>query len=173
MNNEEKNWINSKINIIESPTHGCGMVALQDIEEGEIVIIWREGYIDKMEAEKAKKQGMEVFQWADDVYSIVTNEMLDAHYVNHSCDPNCWMNGAFSLSAMREIKLGEEITVDYALFHMEDHYVSDWICNCGSPHCREKVTGTDWRDPELQQRYRDHFSPLLNERIRELETVSN
>jgi hypothetical protein len=69
--------------------------------------------------------------------------------------------------ARRDIAAGEELTLDYALgsgnpqWSMED-------CNCGSPLCRGRVTGNDWRQPELQQRHAGHFSPYRNERIRKL-----
>jgi hypothetical protein len=38
-------------------------------------------------------------------------------------------------------------------------------CNCGSPLCRRIVTGEDWKIPELQQRYGDHWIPALRKRL--------
>ena len=35
------------------------------------------------------------------------------------------------------------------------------IRTCGSPLCRGVVTGEDWRRPELQARYGDHWIPAL------------
>ena len=81
---------------------------------------------------------------------------------NHSCDSNLWMRDAFTLEARRDIAAGEELTVDYAL-----QTAVDWemACNCGSRLCRRVVGGGDWKRPELQERYRGHFSPFLNVRI--------
>jgi hypothetical protein len=39
-------------------------------------------------------------------------------------------------------------------------------CRCGSTLCRGRVTGTDWRRPDLQRRYGDHWVPGLLARIR-------
>ncbi|MCL5006979.1 MAG: SET domain-containing protein-lysine N-methyltransferase [Patescibacteria group bacterium] len=86
------------------------------------------------------------------------------YFINHSCDSNTWMADAFTLIARRDIKRGEEITADYALWENEN-YSSDWQCVCGSPFCRGHITGDDWRLPEVQKRYRGHFSPLINKKI--------
>ena len=88
--------------------------------------------------------------------------------VNHSCDPNMWMADAYTLITSRDIKSGEELTADYALWEADESYVSKWKCKCGSPLCRGRVTGVDWKKPDLQNRYKEHFSPLLNKRIQRL-----
>ncbi|MBI5356696.1 hypothetical protein HZB78_03715 [Candidatus Collierbacteria bacterium] len=78
------------------------------------------------------------------------------------------MKDAFTITAMRDIKIGEEITADYAIWEADENYISKWECNCGSAFCRQRVTGKDWRLPELQARYKNHFSPLINKRINKL-----
>jgi uncharacterized protein len=171
--NSESNWISSKILLKKSHIHGKGMVAIDDLSEGEVLLIWREGYTDKKGSEKALKEGKKVFQWADDIFSIDNGEMKDAYYVNHSCDSNTWLEDAHRLSAMRDIKMGEEISVDYALFDYEENNDGGWECQCGSSKCRGKVTGKDWKNEKLQKKYEGHFSPLLNEKIRQLETANN
>jgi hypothetical protein len=70
-----------------------------------------------------------------------------------------------TLVARRDIGAGEELTVDYALFTALPVAVIEG-CRCGSPVCRGAVTGNDWRLPAVQERYRGHFSPFLDERIR-------
>jgi hypothetical protein len=37
-------------------------------------------------------------------------------FINHSCDPNVGFAGDIVLVAMRDIRQGEELTADYALF---------------------------------------------------------
>ena len=41
-------------------------------------------------------------------------------FMNHSCDPNTWMEDEVTISARRDIQAGEEITADYALWVAED-----------------------------------------------------
>ena len=38
-------------------------------------------------------------------------------------------------------------------------------CYCGKPTCRGVVTGSDWREPALQEKYAGWFSPYLARRI--------
>lgn len=163
-----KSWMNSKIIIRQSPIEGLGMFAKADIKRGDKILVWGGDYTNKKGAESARKRGWPSMQWDDDLFSFDSGEDLDEHIINHSCDPNAWMTDAYTLSARRDIKKGDEITIDYALFMSDENYIADWACHCGSPACRGRVTGKDWRNPELQERYEGHFSPLINKRIKRL-----
>lgn len=145
------------------------MFALEPIKEGEKVMTWGGkwgvDYVDKKGAEKAKQEGKLIMQWDDDLYSAETRGDSLGYFINHSCDPNTWMIDAFTHVARRNIQKGEEVTNDYALMEADENFVTKWECRCGSPICRKRITGKDWRLPELQARYKGHFSPLVNKRI--------
>ncbi|HEV7758444.1 MAG TPA: hypothetical protein VGO78_05630 [Acidimicrobiales bacterium] len=64
--------------------------------------------------------------------------------------------------AVHDVAAGTELTTDYALFESSDETLA---CGCGTPTCRGTVTGDDWRDPILQQRYAGWFSTYLADRI--------
>jgi SET domain-containing protein len=85
------------------------------------------------------------------------------HFGNHSCDPNLWHIGPYELAARRDIRAGEELTVDYGTSSGADGF--SMRCQCRSPLCRGVVTSDDWRRPELRERYREHWVPALLERI--------
>jgi D-alanine-D-alanine ligase len=57
---------------------------------------------------------------------------------NHSCDPNCAYDG-LDVVALRKIKKGEELTLDYAQFL--DKNMEPFHCNCGSKNCRGLIMG--------------------------------
>jgi D-alanine-D-alanine ligase len=57
---------------------------------------------------------------------------------NHSCDPNTEFVG-LNLVARRDIRSGEELTVDYATFY--DRHMTPFDCDCGSPGCRGRIEG--------------------------------
>jgi len=162
----QRNWIRPGIVMGDSPIHGRGMFAGRKIESGEVLVVWKEGYTDRAGAMEAVREGKGIMQWDEDVYSHETDRHSEEHSINHSCDPNSWMADAYTVVARRGIADGEEITVDMAMFMEDEEYVSSWVCNCGAASCRGKVTGKDWRSTELQERYRGHFSPLINKRIR-------
>jgi uncharacterized protein len=55
-------------------------------------------------------------------------------YTNHSCRPNarlCIRNGRVEFYALREIAVGEEITVNYG----QTHHEGQLRCRCGAPGC--------------------------------------
>jgi uncharacterized protein len=99
---------------------------------------------------------------SDDEYESV---ML---FINHSCDPNVGFAGNVVLTAMRDIRAGEELTTDYALF---DDYEGSMECRCGSAQCRGVISGRDWQRPDLQRKYRGRFSWYLERRIHDHQTT--
>jgi hypothetical protein len=72
---------------------------------------------------------------------------------------------------MRDIAVGRQITIDYALCMTADNRTADILnmdCLCGEANCRKFITGNDWKLPELQQRYRSYSQPYIEEKIARL-----
>ena len=57
---------------------------------------------------------------------------------NHSCDANTGYSG-LNVIALRDIKKGEELTLNYASFL--DETMEPFTCRCGSPNCSGLITG--------------------------------
>ena len=170
----EDTLISPKIEIREIPSKGKGMFAKELIREGEKIMTWGGewgvDYMDKDGAEKAAAEGKLIMQWDDDLFSAETRGDSEGYFINHFCDPNTWLVDAFTHVARMDVQPGEEVTNDYAMMEADENFVSSWICKCGSPLCRGKVTGKDWRLQYLQERYKGHFTPLINKRISQLHT---
>lgn len=83
-------------------------------------------------------------------------------YLNHSCDPNVGIRGQVTFVAMRDVDPGEELTYDWAMEESSDDRMN---CRCGSGRCRGVVTGQDWRNPELQRKYRGYLSSYIQGKI--------
>ena len=170
-------WLSPKVRVLDSPVHGKGMFAVEDIKKGEKIVVWGEDcYTDRAGALQAQREGRNAMQWDEDVFSYDNGGVRggddegeagleDQYCLNHSCDPCAWMSDAFTIIARRDTSAGEEITVDYAVFEADEDYASPWECCCGAEACRGTITGKDWRNRELQERYKGHFSPLINKRI--------
>lgn len=90
-----------------------------------------------------------------------------ADYINHSCDPNCGMADSITVVAMRNIESNEEVTIDYAMVNsgIVSMKNDDFLCICGSSMCRGKFTSFDWKIPQLQRRYKNFFSPFVQQLI--------
>ncbi len=68
--------------------------------------------------------------------------------VNHSCEPNCGIHlnasGAHDFVARQPITAGQEIAFDYAMRNYTvEHFAAH--CQCGSPRCRDRITGVPRR----------------------------
>ena len=83
--------------------------------------------------------------------------------LNHSCDPTLGYSGALELVALREIRPGEELTLDYATCLDDPEYLLR--CHCETYRCRQLIEGTDWQIPQLQTRYAGHWAPRIQARI--------
>ena len=154
------------VEVAPSRFGGVGLFARRRIATGEVVLVWGgPSYTDAEGYRRARAEGRDGMQWDDDVFSVETQPLDDAFRINHSCDPNVWMEGAFRLTARRDVEPGEELLVDYAVMLDDESYRGDWTCRCGAAACRGRVTGDDWKRAGLRAAYRGHFTPLLEKRI--------
>lgn len=161
-------WINSKVAVKESRI-GKGMFAKEPIKAGEAVVVFGGARCNTQEAKEWEKKGKLVMQWDEDLWTYEDPGNNETYFINHSCDGNLWMEGISTLVARHTIVRGEEITADYALWEADEKDVKPWDCLCGSPLCRHKITGQDYKLPEIQERYNGHFSKLINNRVENLQ----
>lgn len=161
-------YISPRAEVRESPIEGRGLFAVASIARGEIVCI-KGGYIFPRETllQVQSALGPAEIQIADDLYigPLSAGEREGSMiFSNHSCDPNIGVQGQIIFVALRDIRAGEELTHDWATTD-DDTYEMD--CRCGSTLCRRRITGQDWRRPDLQEKYRGYFSWYLQRKIEE------
>lgn len=143
---------------------GFGVFACEPIHAGELLAVWEGRLIRFPEFEQLSLQRRRVtVQVEEDFYLTSIVEPEPADYFNHSCDPNVGMSGQIALVAMRAIEPDEEVCFDYAMTDGSPY--DEFTCRCGSPHCREQISGDDWQIPDLQERYKGYFSPYIQRRI--------
>ncbi len=85
-----------------------------------------------------------------------------SNFMNHSCDPNMMYDTGDNIIARREIRSGEELTVDYGCFVV--NVDQDFICSCGSSNCRKMIRKDDWKF--LVSEYGYHFPTFMHNEIR-------
>ena len=166
------NWLTPKAQARPAGEKGWGSFAVESIPSGETVAAFGGWVVDRatLSTMSHDRQSRSI-QVDDDLY-LVSDEMPEpGDMLNHSCEPNAGLKGSALLVAMRDIAVGEEITFDYAMCDASDY--DEFRCLCGEPTCREIVTGSDWRDPVLQEKYAGWFSPYLARRIAALPSRGN
>ena len=164
---EIKCYRSPKVEVRASDLEGRGVFAIQKIEKGEVVAV-KAGHIVTAQqlAEITSKVGDYALQIYDDFYlSPVSKAELEelVIFINHSCDPNVGFDGQITYVAIRDIEPGDELCHDYAMSRADDYFLK---CLCGSDFCRGKVTGEDWKNHDLQERYGNRFSSYILEKIR-------
>ncbi len=160
-------YISLRAVVKESAIHGKGFFACEQIAKGEIVCV-KGGYIfDRRTLNLMPEwyQAAEI-QIAPGLFIGPVNEIEregSMIFSNHSCDPNIGVQGQIVFVALRNIAAGEELTHDWATTDDDDYEMK---CKCGAASCRKIVTGKDWQRPELQEKYKDHMSWYLIDKIR-------
>jgi SET domain-containing protein len=159
-----KPFVSPKIEIRRSNLNGVGMFAKEDIKKNEVVFI-KGGHI-LTRKQVFSSSVINSYLPLDDNYFIgATNKEEEKDiklYINHSCEPNCGVRGEISFVAMTNISMGAELTIDYCMVDNEE-YVID--CKCGSPNCRRKISGFDWKLKNLQEKYKGYFARYLQDKI--------
>jgi len=163
-------WFDRRLVVRSSSIQGYGLFATESIRAGEELIWVSGGIVYTSEDWKTGRVQLapELYNetQVDDDLFVATPKSL-YYYVNHSCDPNF-----LNRMAWRDIEADEELTVDYAIFQPFPKYLLE-PCNCGASICRGKVTGDDWKLPEIQKRYRGYFTPHIERLIRESNSQDN
>jgi SET domain-containing protein len=79
-------------------------------------------------------------------------------YINHSCNPNCWMHVAGNRAicfSLYVIPAGAELTFDYSTTATDTHDKWKMECACGHAKCRQVISGFQYLEPELQEEYKN------------------
>jgi hypothetical protein len=142
---------------------GMGIFAVNAIRAGTTVAGFGGSVVDRAELDAlADDVRTHALQIDDDLFIASSVPFDDADFVNHSCDPNCGIVGSVLLVTMRNVAAGEELCFDYAMTDTDDY--DEFDCSCGTPRCRGTITGVDWKEPELLDRYRGWRSAYIDRR---------
>lgn len=132
---------------VRSSGNGFAMFAARDLACGSVVfegegraqrIVTRAHVEQTWSAEDRDVFYRYAYPISPDVFVLWDTEPAGWAPQNHSCDPNTEFVG-LNLVARRDIRSGEELTVDYGTFY--DRHMTPFDCGCGSPNCRRRVFG--------------------------------
>ncbi len=160
-----RNYLSPLAEAREIAPKGFGSFAIAPIPMGTIIATFGGTVLDRMGFETHPiEQRSRSIQIDVEIYVLGPESREPGDSINHSCSPNCGLRNATQLIAMRDIAVGEELTYDYATSDASDY--DEFDCACGSDNCRIRITGNDWRLPDLQTRYQNIFSPYVQRKIK-------
>lgn len=126
-----------------SKIHRWGIYAGEFIPKRRKVIEYTGERISRRETKKRAGADLNYIFTLDSYWSLDGSVGgSGAEYINHSCDPNCyaWIcNGHILYMSARDIKKGEELTIDYHF----DKDVEKVPCSCGARTCRGTINLVD------------------------------
>ncbi|KAM7539249.1 hypothetical protein Aperf_G00000055365 [Anoplocephala perfoliata] len=136
------------------PHKGWGLKAIADIAKGSFIVEYTGEIIDFEEFKRRVRYYDKNKQTHHYFMSVAPNCVIDsgtkgnwARFVNHSCEPNAitqkWIVKGLprvGFFAARDIKSGEEITIDYKFVQFGQR---EQKCYCGAPSCTGIMGSTD------------------------------
>jgi SET domain-containing protein len=133
-----------KIKLAKSKIHRWGVYAAEFIPAGRKVIEYTGERINRRETKRRSESSDLIYLFTLDNYWTLDGSVggSGAQYINHSCDPNLVtriIKGHIIYMSQRDIKPGEELTVDYRF----DKKVERVECLCGTLKCRGTINLTE------------------------------
>ena len=137
--------------IIKSNIHRKGLCAARNIKKGERIIEYKGKKITHKQADEDTKYGYDITY----LFTLNKKYVLDgdfkfntARLINHSCNPNCEVEGKglkLWISSIKDIKKGDELSYDYGFSFDKDY--KDFPCKCRSKNCCGYIVrqGSRWR----------------------------
>jgi SET domain-containing protein len=127
------------LEIRRSKIHRYGVYAAQRIPKNRKVIEYTGERVNRIEAKK-RGEGEYTYLFAIDSYWTLDGAFggSGAEIINHSCEPNLIsrvMKGHVLYMSLRDIKRGEELTIDYNFGKDVEHSP----CACGAKSCRGRI----------------------------------
>jgi hypothetical protein len=148
-------------------TGGKAVYARDVIEPGELIAVWSGRVVAAQTLDELPEEiRRHTVQIEEELYLASFSPDEPPDFINHSCEPNAGLDGQLAIVALDRIQPDDEVTIDYAMCDGSPY--DEFECACGTSSCRGRVTGEDWRRPDLWERYDGHFSPYLERRIKAL-----
>src|SRR3989344_1493341 len=132
--------------VARSRTHGKGLFATDNIKKDERISFILGKRVRRVPKTNADSRTMRTWFGLSRQFWI-DPQNTPFRYLNHSCAPNAGIIGTKTLVAVRRIRKGEEITIDYSVSDA-DPYLS-MKCVCGSRQCRKIIRAIQTLSPDV------------------------
>lgn len=90
-------------------------------------------------------------QWIGVKKNVWIDPLYPYNYLNHSCEPSASVKGKVTVVALKDLKPGDEVTVDYSLIEGDPRW--HMYCKCGSKHCRKIIRSINFLPRNVFKNY--------------------
>lgn len=129
------NMKNLEVKISEE-IHGKGLFSMKNFKKGERIQYITGKVVTKIS--ESKEDTFSMSTW----YGLTKSKWIDPEdgifaFLNHCCEPNAAIVGTKTLIALKDIKKGEEVSIDYSMTDADELWEMD--CLCGVKTCRKVI----------------------------------
>jgi len=162
----------------QSKIHGQGVFAKRAFRRGDLVLEIDDSdpVLDRSKLTPEQEIFIDVFVTVDGKEKVTWMKSPE-RFINHSCDPNTYVQtdmktGVRRVWALKNIRRGDELTWDYAL-NIWEEWIRPVPCHCGAENCQRIIRGNYFTLPrEIQRRYLpfldEPFKKRFSKKIRSL-----
>src|SRR6266403_1528985 len=134
-----------------------GLFAVASIAKDEILI-------DLNGEETLSSPTKRSLQIGDGKHAVGGEETVG--YLNHGCEPNAYLDfSCLCVRALKDIRAGEEVKVNYAATEYEMH--DSFRCDCGSSGCLRVIRGFKFLTRDQQFELKPYLAPHLLKKLDE------
>ena len=161
------------IYVCSSKIHGLGVNIGENVKKGEAIACIK-GEM-KFKVNKNEKDALDNPDWV----GVAKDQWIDPakpyKFLNHSCNPSVGIKGKITLVALRDMKEGDEITIDYSTIEGDPLWKMN--CACKSANCRKLIRSVHFLPKQQFNKYLPFVSTyfkkmyLKNEQTRKLVSV--
>lgn len=130
------------------------------MKKGEVLLAFERNFVSR--------PSRFTLQIDEGVFQISSSPGTLENYINHSCDPNCYIDfSELVFRARRKIRQGEELSFNYNTteWDMERGTDKGFVCCCSAENCVYKVRGFRYLSPEIKAVLRPILSPFLTKKL--------
>lgn len=150
----------------ESVIAGRGLFAKRDLKKGEVIFEFL-GPVIKYSFTPNYRTGPHWLNLGKNMWGMPMNKS-PWRYLNHSCESNSGFKEKTKIVAFRDIRRGEEITMDYSMTEA----VRAWKmnCRCKARLCRKVVRSIQYLPQETFDAYKSFIPPFMQSAFYEEKT---
>jgi len=145
-----------KIYESKSDIHGIGLFAKKYIKKGEVIALIKGKILYRIVVDK--KTSSSGPNWIGIGKNKWINPKMYFDHINHSCNPNAGIKGSKTVVALRDIKMNEEITIDYSITEEDTLWRLPKKCQCGSKECRRIIRSIQFLPGRVFNSYLPYIS---------------
>ncbi|MBI2724084.1 MAG: SET domain-containing protein [Chloroflexi bacterium] len=144
------------VEVRQAGEKGRGVFALRDFAAGDVIFRRRHAIVVERAgiAALSAEDRMHLCELGWDRFAVLAPPGC---FLNHSCDPSAMRSGV-KVFAWREIRAGDEMTIDYRLNAFDGE---SWLCACGADACTGTVGGSFFAMTEERQSLLLPYAPAF------------